>query len=67
MAHDEAGATRSRFSLYSFALQLAGCTSGNDDFDVDLMALGFEATRVQDPPEPVTPDMSPEALARLLS
>lgn len=67
MALDETGATRSRFSLYSVALQLAGCSSAGDDFDIDFMALGFEAPRVQEPPEPVTPDMSPEVLARLIS
>jgi hypothetical protein len=67
MALDETGATRSPFSLYSIALQLAGCCSGNDDFDIDAMALGFEVTRVQEPPETVTPDMSADALARLLS
>jgi hypothetical protein len=68
MALDESGAGHRGFSLYSIALQLAGCSSGDGDFfDIDRMALGFEATRVQEPPGPVTPDMSPDALARLIS
>jgi hypothetical protein len=44
-----------------------GCCSGGTQFGVAMIALGFEAAVLQDPPEPVTPEMSPEALARLIS
>jgi hypothetical protein len=41
--------------------------SGSGEGRQGMMALGFEAAIVQDPPEPVTPEMPVESLARLIS